>query len=643
MVGQGPLQQDVARLIEAAGVGDVVTLLGVRDDVASIVAAADGNPLYVEQMLSMLTDTRALQHDDEASGLAGLAGLTSEADDEIVVPPTIHALIEARIDRLRREERATLEPAAVVGLEFERQAIESLAPDAVRPAVDKHLGALNDKHLIQQSRSSEAPRFRFHHHLVRDTVYNGLLKRARVNLHTAYVRWADREHGERERDAEADAVLGYHLEQAHRYLKELGPLDDTGRALGADGAQRLSRAGKRALERGDQHAAVNLFRRSCAMLETADPRRVELLPELGEALMGLGDFPAARGVLDEADQLAHRLNLSRIGAASQIVRMFIHLFGGEPGEWGETTLRNAQSLLPTLEAEQAHDELAMAWRLIVLVHGMAGRYTLASEAAERSTANARRAGNARLVAKNSGIISMNALYGPLPARDGIAECEALIRDGVSDRQVECAILCTLAQLKAMNGELDAARALYVQGRATLRDLGGGVFAASTGLDLARVELLGGDLAMAEREVRADYEFLTRMGETYFRSTMAALLSRIARDRGRDADALAYSKIAEEATAADDVESQSLWRSIRAPIVARSGDIDQAEALARDALAMVQSTEAPVLQADALMELAAVLRIAGRTREAREAVAHAQSRYGTKGHIVGLGGCKRWLS
>jgi class 3 adenylate cyclase/type II secretory pathway predicted ATPase ExeA len=125
-------------LSDAAAAQVVRSLLGQASLspslVARIVAAAEGNPLYVEQMLSMLIDSRAVQHDDEASGLAGMAGLATDDDDEIAVPPTIQALLEARLDRLAREERATVEPAAVVGQVFPQPAVESLAPAVLRPA-----------------------------------------------------------------------------------------------------------------------------------------------------------------------------------------------------------------------------------------------------------------------------------------------------------------------------------------------------------------------------------------------------------------------------------------------------------------------------------------------------------------------------
>jgi len=624
-------------LDDAASAQVVMNLLGSaglpQDVVQRIVKAAEGNPLYVEQMLSMLIDSHALR-------LEGGRWERAESYGEITVPPTIQALLEARLDSLARADRATVEPAAVIGLEFATPALAALAPDSLRAEVGEHLNSLARKHFIRLASSTQVDAvYRFHNHLVRETVYNGLLKRARANLHVGFVRWVEQTNADRA--LEFEEILGYHLEQAHRYLVELGPLDESGLTVRSDAARRLSSAAKRAFARGDMHAASNLFRRTIALLASDDPQRTELLPELAETLMGLGDFGGARAVLEEARHAAERISNHRVKASSQLIGMFVRLYSGEQGEWSEQSLRTVHEIIPVLEQENAHNELATAWRLIVLVHGIAGRYRLAGEAVERSIAHAREAGNERLVARNGLILAINALYGPMPVQHGIVQCESLIAAGLSDRQVEGSIMCTLAQLKAMSGELAAARALYQRGRALLRDLGQGVNAASTGLDLARTELHGGDLAVAEQEVRLDYEFLVKMGETYYLSTMAALLSRLVRDQGRDDEALALSKTAEEATAADDVESQALWRSIRAPIVARAGNIALAEELAQTALDMVRRTEAPSMQADALAELASVLQIAGKTREARQAIDEAVSLYAAKGNVVSASRSEAW--
>ena len=632
--GDGAMRMVLGPLSAVASTKVIENLLGTaglpEDFVARIVIAAEGNPLFIEQMLSMLLDADVLR---QVNG----HWVRGEGASDIAVPPTIHALLEARLDKLGREERVAIEPASVIGVEFAQPALESLAPEALRPSMGQHLNALARKHFIDPaaSRDSEAI-YRFHHQLVRDTVYSGLLKRTRATLHINFVRWADRVNADRNRALEFQEILGYHLEQAHRYLAELGPLDDQGVAIGADAAHRLASAGMRASSRGDLRAASNLLQRAQGLLSSDDTRRVELLPQLGETLMNLGDFPAARATLEEAMLAADRIGNSRLKARSQIAWMYMGLYSGGSGDWSEETLRTSNELIPLLEAESAHNELGIAWRLIALVHGIAGGYSLASAAAERSTAHARQAGNQRMVARNSEILSMNALYGPMPVPEAIAQCEALIANGLKDRQIECSILCALAQLKAMNGELAVARELYRRARATLHDLGQGVVAASTGLDVVRVELRGGDLAIAEREIRADCDFLADKGETYYLSTMAALLARVLRDQGRDDEAWDFTQVAEQAAAADDIESQALWRSIRGPIVARRGDHTGAELLVRDAVALLRRTEAPLLQADALTELAAVLQIGGNAEAARSVLAEAVHLYTAKGDLGSAG-------
>jgi class 3 adenylate cyclase len=215
-----PLSADASAQV----VGNLLGAAGLPHDVVQrIVVAAEGNPLYVEQMLSMLIDSQALRREGESWVRA-----TTYVD--ISVPPTIRALLEARLDNLTRADRATVEPAAVIGLEFERPAIEALAPETLRTDIGKHLDTLARKHFIDPAQSEI---YRFHHHLVRETVYNGLLKRARANLHLAFVRWADKVYAERNRGLEIQEILGYHLEQAYRYLGEMGPLDDEAVAVQA--------------------------------------------------------------------------------------------------------------------------------------------------------------------------------------------------------------------------------------------------------------------------------------------------------------------------------------------------------------------------------------------------------------------------
>ena len=618
-----PLSDDAAgrvtrNLFGAAGLPE--------DIVARIVDAAEGNPLYLEQMLSMLVDAGSLRTE-------GGRWVRTPAAAELVVPPTIRALLEARLARLGREERSTIEPASVVGLEFPSAAVASLAPEPLRPRVAEHLETLTRKRFVLHcAAADEEAAFRFHHHLVRDTVYGGLLKRARATLHVEFVRWADRLNAERGRALEFEAILGYHLEQAFCYLRDLGPLDDAGRAIGRDGAGRLCAAARRSFARGDKHAAHNLFSRAAA-LATVDPAaRVAMLPELGEVLIELGRFDEARTVLAEAVEQAEAAGRVRVAAAARLNRMVARLHSGEPGNWSEAALEVTGRLIPQLEPLEAHAELARAWRLVALAHQMAGKMGAAGEAMPRLVHHAQLSGDERMVARSALGLALSVLYGPTPVPEAIARCEGVLADGLQDRQVVALVMGKLAQLRAMGGDFDVARRQYREARAVLDDLGQGVHAASTSMDSAVIELLAGDPAAAERELRRDYPVLEAMGETYYLSTMAALLARAVRDQGRDEEALSLTRTAESIAAEDDVDAQVLWRSTRAPILARGGAYDEAEALARGALERARETEFIMLRAEALVELAAVLRWARRDG-ARAALEEAAAAYAAKGDAV----------
>ena len=179
-----------------------------------MVTASEGNPLYLEQLVSMLRDR------------PGRLG------DDVVVPPTIAALLSARLDALSGPERAVIEPASVIGVQFPGAAVHHLVPDPSGRASTPTWARSGTKQLIQPTTlSGEDYAYRFHHVLVRDATYQSLLKRARATLHEEFVDWAERVNRERGRETEFEEILGYHLEQAVRYRSELGPLDEHGREL----------------------------------------------------------------------------------------------------------------------------------------------------------------------------------------------------------------------------------------------------------------------------------------------------------------------------------------------------------------------------------------------------------------------------
>jgi class 3 adenylate cyclase/tetratricopeptide (TPR) repeat protein len=590
-----------------------------------IVEAADGNALFLEQLLSMTVDEGLLRLED------GVWRPTTDIST-LAAPPTIQALMAARLDGLSTDERTILEAASVAGQVFPLDALEELVAEELRERLGVHLETLKRKRLVEvdPTATGEDERYRFGHITIRDAAYGGLLKRARATLHERFVDWADRTSSGR--DVEFEEIRGYHLEQAYRYLSELGPLDPHGIELGARASQRLGSAARRAFSRGDMPAAAGLFRRATVLVPDLSPIRLELLPDFGEALMDLGEFTEAQGALDEAIDAAALIGDARLLEEARLVRLLVERQTLEPENWGESVMREVERARPVFESDSSHAELARMWRLVGLVHGLAYRTGEAAAAAARAIEHARLADDARQEARAATTYATAVLYGPTPVDEAVDQCERIV-GGLADRQAEGLVRCALGQLEAMRGEISRARDLYRQGRLLLEEIGGSVVAASTSVDSAAVEMLAGAPETAEADLRRDYATLERLGEKYILPTVAAMLAHAVCAQGRYEEALALSISAEELSSEDDVDAQTLWRSSRAKALARLGDAGAAETLAREAVALIASSDALVQQADALADLSEVLRLAGRAGEASETLEEAVSLYERKGAVA----------
>jgi predicted ATPase len=561
---------------------------------------------------------------------------------DLTVPPTIQALLAARLDALPREERAVLEPAAVVGTIFPQDAVRELAPEPVREAVPAHLAALGRKSFVKPA--PEERRFedawRFQHVLIRETAYDALLKRARARLHEQFVGWADRVNGDRA--MEYEEILGYHLEQAHRYLAELGPLDEHGLAIGADGAQRLSSAGRRARGRGDIPAAANLIERACRLLPSDDRTRLELLPTLADALIDLGRFEDARAALDDASAGARARGDARLAADASVMRLLLRRRAGESYEWSESAVPELEAAIAVFADAGDHHRLAKAYRVLGYVHGIACQYADAAAACEHGLEHARLAGNALEHRAAATGYALAACWGPTPVDAATERCEQILTQVGSNRLSHGWVLCLLAHLTAMRGEFNDARKLYREGAAAISEVAGeGWHFAWTSLSSSRVEMLAGDDAEAERLLRRGAELLDRMGERYLLATVTALLARAVCAQGRLEDALALTVRAEELAGGDDVETQAEWRAVRARVLARTGDVTEAAVLAQDALQLLLPTDSAGMKVESLLDLAAVFVEVGDDRAAW-AAGEARDLSQHKGNIVAVAAAQELL-
>jgi class 3 adenylate cyclase/tetratricopeptide (TPR) repeat protein len=618
--------------LSAADVQQLVDeLLGgeISDEVRARVAeAAGGNPLFVEQFVSMMVDERLLRLEDGR-------WMPTESLDEITVPLTLAALLGARLDQLQPHELSVLEPASVIGMVFPKQALEELVDGEVVSQVDLRISSLAVKQLIREElrHAIAGESYRFGHVQIREAAYRRLLRRDRATLHERFVDWGERLSRERDRETEFEEIIGYHLEQAYIYYSELGPLDRHGRELGARAAERLAASGRRALARGDMPAAASLLQRAAAVLPARDQARLDLLPELAETLVDVGVFEHAQRYLDEALEAGIETDDAILRARARLMRLQLESQSGESQAWADQVLSEGGQAIPVFEEAEDHKNLAMAWRLIAWAHGTRCNYGEAAKAAGRAVHEARVAEDNRQRRRAASQFAVASLYGPMPVAEAIQHCEEIVAEAGGDRRTVGLVTSLLARLYAMRGDFDEARRLYAKARITLEEMGRSVIASSTSLDSCGVEMLAGDPAAAERELRRDFEALSAMGERYVLSTVAVELARAVGAQGRQEEALGLTRVAEELSAADDITSQALWRVVRGTILARQGESGEAIGLASAGLDLLRRTDASVVRDEGLVEVAEVMRVCGDPGAALELLREALGLLERKGNVA----------
>ena len=627
-----PLTRDDSKILVAGLLGGV-DISG--DTWEPIVRAAEGNPLFLEQMLSMWRDQGVL--------IPGQAKweLTLRSD-ELPIPPSIQALLAARLDGLIEHERAALERGAVVGQVFYRGAVEALSPAPLRPHVVQGLSSLERRRLIRPDDSPfvDDAAFAFVHLLVRDAAYEAMLKRTRSELHEAFADWLTQKAGDRL--PEYEEIVGFHLEQAHRNRVELGPPDERARLLQGRAAEHLCSAARRAFTIGDMHAASALYDRALSVLPEGDRSMVGALPYLAAALMQMGDFMSARSVLVRADEEARSIGDASTEMLARVTWILLSL--KDDPQTKIEPLRNdaAQAIEIFLELND-DSGLAKAFHALGELYWWECQIGHAEEAFSKAVHHAERAEDRREVYDNLTWLAMATYVGATPVDDGIRRCAEILTRSGGDRLVELIATDTQAALLAMLGRFEEARGIMRRNRGLWHELGWLVEEAGAGQMYGGVELLGGDLKAAERELRRSYDALDELGEKGYLSTTAGMLANVLASQGRLDEAERYIGLSAETGAPDDVRTQVEWRTAKAEVLTGRGDLAGAARHATDALELVDRTDQLNLRGDARLQLARVLSEVGRIDEAIRVAREALALYQRKGNLVSAGQAKALLS
>jgi ATP/maltotriose-dependent transcriptional regulator MalT len=379
-------------------------------------------------------------------------------------------------------------------------------------------------------------------------------------------------------------------------------------------------------------AAANLLRRAVALLPMFDQERLDLLPDLGEALMDVGEFPEADRVLREAIAAGDEAGDHRLRADAALGLTLVEFYADPPPEWSQRANRIAHAAIPVFELFNDAAGLAKAWRVLGAVHATALRYGQAAAAVARASAYARAAGDLRQERRNAASFAVAAVYGPTPVPLAIVECSRIVAEATGDHRTVGLALGALAHLEAMRGDFEQAREHSRQARSTLEELGNSMLAAATSLEAGAVELLAGNPREAERLIRADVAELERMGATYLLSTTTALLAQAVAAQGRDAEAAELVEAGQRLTGEDDIESNVLLACVRSGLRVRAGDAGAGIEEASRAVALLDEADAPVARAEALLALAAAWEADGNPRAA-SARDRAAAECEAKGYVV----------
>jgi class 3 adenylate cyclase/tetratricopeptide (TPR) repeat protein len=560
-----------------------------------IATAAEGNPLYLEEMLAMVSEN---------------------GDSDIAVPPTIQALLAARLDRLGPDERTVVESAAVQGQEFRRDALAALMPSPLADRLGGTLQSLVRKDLI---RPTEDEAFRFKHLLLRDAAYDALPKEQRADLHERFADWVEGN------VPGLEEILGYHLEQAYHYRSELGPVDDRGAALARRAARLLGIAGRRALGRADMHASTSLLERAIGLLGSEDSEAVALYPELAVAVSERGDLARAEELLRSAEAAGDET--TRLTARAR--RTMIEVGRGVNMATASATLEEVLA-----QAERIGDPalLAEVLKNSGIVSSWLGDFGAAEALLRRSLDYARQADDPRQIGESIQWWILILLWGPIHVEAALAECRRLA-DETTDAG-RSRILVAEGVLRGLRGEFDEARKLTARGRAIMEELGQTVNSAAISMPIALMEQLAGEPKTAERMLREGREQLIAAGERGYLSSVSGVLAGALCDQGRFDEADPFADESREMGAEDDYTTQMYWRAAKARILTDRGLREEGAELAAEVVELTRGengfdAQVLLLQMADLLEPDAARAALERAVEASEAkgnlVSAAQAR------------------
>jgi class 3 adenylate cyclase/tetratricopeptide (TPR) repeat protein len=580
-----------------------------------ILEVSAGNPFFLEETVSMLVEEKAIENID--------GRWVAHADvDAISLPPTINALLTARLDQLPSEERITIEHAAVMGKVFATEAVRELAGD--EGGKSETFEVLSRKGLmkIDQEEFAGEEMYRFRHILIRDAAYQGIPKERRAEIHERYADWLIEVLGDR--SAEYEEIIAYHLDQSIRYREELGGVIIASSRHKA--SRYLASAGRRALARGDCASAITLLGPAFELdQEGNDP----LLPiDLSEGMTDIGQYSDAKRVL------AQVIEGSEDVQARELARLHLEnlLLETEPNRSLAPAHQIVERAIESLSNTTAHVGLSFAYRLRAYLHDTAGRSSASQNDLKMAILHASKAGDERRVSAYSRFYIGSLSWGPINLselrKEIIPFLEAATATG--DLLSKARALSILGMAEACQGEIESGRQRISEAQAIYDKFGLVVRKAWSCFEAVAVEMSAGDLGEAEAILREAVRVLEDHNERSVLPTLLAILAHVRLTQGDLDETRSLTDRADTLAANDDVLTQIKLHSIQARVSALDGNMEKAEDQARSAITLAEGTEYLDWTADAWMDLAEVRKIRGLDSAAAEAAQVAFDLYKVKG-------------
>jgi class 3 adenylate cyclase/tetratricopeptide (TPR) repeat protein len=316
--------------------------------VRGLLGRAEGNPLFLEELLGTLIEGGALHGDRWNEGLV---------PGETAVPDTVQAVLGARIDLLPSQEKAALHAAAVIGRTFWSSAVRELLGGA-----EPDFRALEQRDFVRRRSGSSLDAEReyvFKHALTREIAYGSLTTRARAVLHAEFAGWLERRGRGRDEDA---PLLAHHYAEAVRPADaDLAWGDETDRhaEVRASAVRWLRRAAELAAGRFEIEDALALLARGLE-LEPQVQRKIQILEETARVHTLRYDAQGFRAAMEEALSLE-----PEPAVAAEIYAQLAYYSLGRAYMWREPPPRELceQWLAKALEFSEP-DTPARAWALL---------------------------------------------------------------------------------------------------------------------------------------------------------------------------------------------------------------------------------------------------------------------------------------